>query len=226
MRASCGKQGSFITLAKEVGFPLDFGTKEPYKKTYTTLAQKAISDITVKDSAIEYMQSRGIPEEITRQFGITTRNDKENVLAFPFYDWNGNLTMVKYRNTKFQKGDYGSKEWVSKDTKPILYGIQNVNYENDTLVITEGQIDSLSLTAAGIENALSVPMGKNNFEWINTCWDFLHRFKEIIVFGDNENGQITLVNEISQKLTRHKIKVIKQSDYHGLKDANEILQKY
>lgn len=224
-RSTCGKQGGFITLAKEMEFPLDFGTKEPLQKSYRRLPQVPSREIIIRDSAIDYMNSRGITDTITRKYSITTHKDNQNIICMPFYDWNGELTMIKYRNTKYKKGDSGSKEWVSKDTKPILYGIQNVNYENDTLVITEGQIDSLSLTAAGIENALSVPMGKNNFNWINTCWDFLHRFKKIIVFGDNENGQITLVNEISQKLKRHQVFSIRVSDYQGMKDANDILRK-
>ena len=226
MRSSCGKQGSFYTLAKEVGLPVEFSTKRKSQKTYAKLPQRKISDIAVRDNAIAYLNGRGIPETITRQYGITTRTDKQNILVFPFYDWNGNLTMVKYRNTQYQKGSYGSKEWTSKGTKPILFGIQNVNYENDTLVITEGQIDSLSLTVAGIENAVSVPMGKNNFEWINTCWGFLGKFKEIVVFGDNENGTITLANEISEQLKQHVIKVVRKENYHGCKDANEILQTY
>ena len=225
-RGSCGKQGSFYTLAKEVRFPLDFGTKEPLQKSYRKLPQIPPKEIVVRDSAIDYMGGRGISDTITRKYSITTQKDNKNIICMPFYDWNGELTMIKYRNINFKKGDNGSKEWVSKDTKPILFGIQNINYESDTLVITEGQIDSLSLTAAGIENALSVPMGKNNFNWINTCWDFLQRFKKIVIFGDNENGQITLVNEISQKLKRHQIFSVRISDYQGMKDANDILRKF
>ena len=224
-RSSCGKQGSFITLAREVGFHLDFGTREPITKTYRRLPQIAQQNITIRDGAINYMNSRAISETIIRRYGITTQKDNQNILCMPFYDWNGELTMIKYRNTKCKKGDNGSKEWVSKDTKPILYGIQNVNYDNDTLIITEGQIDSLSLTEAGIENALSVPMGKNNFNWVNTCWDFLQHFKKIIVFGDNENGKITLVDEIARMLKRHQILVIRSSDYQGMKDANDILRQ-
>ena len=225
-RGSCGKKGSFYTLAKEVGFPLDFGTKEPLKKNYKELPQKPISEIVVRDSAIEYMKSRGISEDIIRKYGITTQKDRANVLCMPFYNQNNNLVMVKYRNTTFKKGDKGSKEWVEKDTMPILYGMQFVNYDNPKIIITEGQIDTLSLATAGIENAVSVPMGKNNFEWINTCWDFLQRFDEIVVFGDCENGEVTLAKEISQRLKQHKIRIIKQSDYCGLKDANDILKKY
>ena len=225
-RGSCGKQGNFYTLAKEVNFPLDFGTKEPLPKTYRQLPQVSPKDITIRDGAIDYMNSRKISEPTIRKYGITTQKDNQSIICMPFYDWNGELTMIKYRNTKFKKGDNGSKEWVSKDTKPILYGIQNVNYDNGTLVITEGQIDSLSLTEAGIENALSVPMGKNNFNWVNTCWDFLQHFKKIIVFGDNENGKITLVDEIARMLKRHQILVVRSSDYQGMKDANDILRHF
>ena len=225
MRASCGEQGGFTTLAKKVGFPLDFGTKEPLTKAYKKLPQKPLSEITVRPTAIEYLKKRGISEDIVKQFGITTQKDNQGILLFPFYDWNKNLVMIKYRNLNYQKGN-GGKEWTSKDTKPILFGMQNVNYENDTLIITEGQIDSLSLTTAGIENAVSVPMGKNNFNWINTCWDFLHRFDKIIVFGDNENGEITLVDEISRKLKKHKILTVRPSDYLSCKDANDILMKH
>ena len=97
-RGSCCKQGSFYTLAKGVGFPLDFGTKEPLKKNYKALPQKPISEMVIRDGAIEYLKSRGIPEEITRKYGITTEKDRSNVLCMPFYNQNNNLVMVKYRN--------------------------------------------------------------------------------------------------------------------------------
>ena len=68
--------------------------------------------------------------------------------------------------------------------------------DRETLVITEGQIDSLSLAEAGIKNAVSVPTGARGFTWYQHCADWIDGFREIIVFGDNENGQITLVNEL------------------------------
>lgn len=227
LRGSCNKQGSFITLARDFGFKLDFGTFTPIAKSFKRLPQKPIEEIVVKDEAVQYLKKRGISEDIVKKYGITTQKDNDSVICFPFYDWNGELIMIKYRNTNYKKGiTKGSKEWTSKDTKQLLFGIQNVNFENKTLVITEGQIDSLSLTQAGIENALSVPNGKNAFDWINNCWDFLHRFKEIIIFGDCENGSVSLVDGISKRLKKHKLKVIRTVDYKGEKDANDILIKY
>ena len=227
LRGSCNKQGGFITLARDFGFKLDFGSFTPITKPIRKLPQKPVNEIVVRDKAVEYLKSRGISENIAKKYGITTQKDNDSIICFPFYDWNGELIMIKYRNTLYKKGvTKGCKEWTSKDTKQMLFGIQGVNFENDTLVITEGQLDSLSLTQAGITNAVSVPNGKNAFEWINTCWDFLGRFKEIIVFGDCEGGNISLVDEISKRLKRHKLKVIRTADYQGEKDANDILRKY
>ena len=226
LRGTCGEHGGFVSLAKAFNFPLDFGTQAPMKKEYKRLPQKKLSEIVVRDTAIEYMKSRGISENTVRKFGITAQKDNPDILSIPFFDWNGELTFIKYRNTKYQKGQNGSKEWCEKGAKPILYGIPLVDYSNKTLVITEGQIDSLSLYEAGIPNAVSVPMGKNNYDWINLCWDFLCEFSEIVVFGDHENGEVTLADELNRRLKKHIIKVVKTEDYHGLKDANDIFRQY
>lgn len=57
------------------------------------------------------------------------------------------------------------------------------------------------------------------------CWDFLKKFKTIIVFGDFENGHITLLDELAQRF-EGAVKHVKHEDYKGCKDANEILQQY
>ena len=50
-----------------------------------------------------------------------------------------------------------SKEWCERDCKPILFGMKQCDDAFKQLVITEGQLDSLSVAAAGINNAVSVP---------------------------------------------------------------------
>ncbi|MFR7901549.1 MAG: toprim domain-containing protein [Ruminococcus sp.] len=73
------------------------------------------------------------------------------------------------------------------------------NLDNKTLVLTEGQIDSLSVAESGIENAVSVPNGKNGFTWVPYCWDWLQNFDTLIVFGDRENGRITLLDDMQRR---------------------------
>ena len=145
-------------------------------------------------------------------------------MVFPFRDEHGELQFIKYRNLNFNKDNGGHKEWCEKNCKPILFGMNHCS-EGGRLVITEGQIDSLSCTQAGIENAVSVPTGKNGFTWIPHCWDWIQKFDRIVVFGDCENGMITLAEEIKRRWPM-KVAVVKVEDYKGCKDANEILNEY
>ena len=131
---------------------------------------------------------------------------------------------VKYRKTDFVKGRDRNKEWSEKDTMPILFGMDRCEGK-ERLVITEGQIDSLSLTEAGIQNAVSVPTGAMGFTWLENVWEWINGFAEVIVFGDCEKGKITLVDALSRRLPKP-VKVVRQEDYLGEKDANDILRKY
>lgn len=218
-RSTCDKRGHFVELARDMNFPLDFGyAPRKYKK----LEQK---EIKVRDEAVEYMASRGLSEEVTRRYSITVRSDAKNVLVFPFYDEHGVMVSAKYRKTDFDKNRDKNKEWFEKNTKPVLFGMKQCK-DFTRLIITEGQLDSLTVSDCGISNAVSVPTGANGFTWIDNCFDWVHKFEELIIFGDCEKDKITLVDGISQRFPDKKIKVVRREDYLGEKDANDILRKY
>lgn len=217
-RSGCDRHGHFVQLARDFGYPLDMGDTP---RKYRELPQRPLK---VKEQAVRYLAGRGISREVTERYHISARKDNENVLVFPFYDENHTLRFVKYRKTDFDKERDKNKEWCEKDTMPILFGMDQCQ-DLSRLVITEGQIDSLSLAEAGIPNAVSVPNGARGFTWIENCWDWVSKFPEVVVFGDCERGKITLVDELSRRL-RCKLRVVRQEDYLGEKDANAILQKY
>lgn len=219
-RSSCNKQGHFVELARDFSYPLVFENES--KRIYKPMKQVIVMPTS---KAVKYLEKRGIPKEISKRYRVTTRKDNPAIMVFPFYDENNILTCVKYRNTEFVKGQGGSKEWCSKDTKPILFGMQECK-DKHRLVITEGQIDSLSVTASGIDNAVSVPTGQSGFTWVKFCSDWVNAFDELVVFGDNENGHITLVDGILKHFGSKKIFVVRSEDYLGEKDANDILCKY
>lgn len=230
-RSSCSARGNMITLARDFadrGFDLGRDINVYYNIAGAGTSFKKYKDahrtIEVRDPAIEYLKTRGIPEEITKRYEVTSVEGKDNIIVFPFKDEHGELTFVKYRNSTYKKGDKGNKEWCEKGNyKKILFGMNHCE-DFGTLVITEGQIDSLSCAAAGIKNAVSVPTGKNGFTWKPNCWNWLLKFDEIVVFGDRENGEITLAKEITQFYPK-RVRVVRVADYQGCKDANELLQK-
>ena len=217
-RASCDYHGHFVELARDFGFRLE-DTEE--QKKYRKLPQKPIE---TKPKAIEYLESRGIPAEICIKYNITTQKGKNNILVFPFYDEQKTLQFVKYRKTDFNKNYDKNKEWCEKDTKPILFGMAQCE-DFGRLVITEGQLDSLSLATAGIKNAVSVPTGASGFTWLANCWDWINKFEEIVVFGDYEKGKITLIDILEKRLQK-KVRCVRPEDYLCEKDANDILKKY
>ena len=226
-RGKCGAKGNMITLHKDFNFSLGTEADAYYDdgwKKFRNIHPKTKPE--VREPAVLYMESRGISKAVTERYHITCRKDRPEILVFPFYDENGIMQFVKYRNTQHSKEKGGSKEWCESNCKPILFGMDQCDPEQSkTLVMTEGQIDSLSCTEAGILNAVSVPTGKNGFTWVPYCWDFLQRFNTLIIFGDCERGEITLLTDMAARF-HGKVMHVREEDYRGCKDANDILRKY
>ena len=226
LRASCNAHGNMITLSRDFNFSLGNQVDEYYKsqKRYRRF-KRPEKPIEPLEPAIDYLKKRGISSEIAKKYEITIKQETNYILVFPFYDEKGELQFIKYRKTDFDKEKDKNKEWCEKDCKPILFGMKQCNEKFDRLVLTEGQLDSLSVAEAGIENAVSVPTGANGFTWIPYCWDWLTKFEEIVVFGDCEKGKITLLDDISKRFP-NKVKHVREADYLECKDANEILLKH
>lgn len=87
-----------------------------------------------------------------------------------------------------------------------------------------GNCDALSLYEAGISNVVSVPCGCENFDWVETCYDWLEQFPEIVIFGDNDPPGRKMVRTLAARLGEDRCKTVE--DYpDGCKDANDILLK-
>lgn len=216
-RASCDYHGHFVELARDFGFKLDDEQERKYRK----LPQPKIES---KPKAIEWLEKRGISADVVKRYKITVQKDNDNILVFPFYDEQGVMQFVKYRKMDFDKEKDKNKEWCEKDTMPILFGMAQCE-DFSRLVITEGQIDSLSVASCGIKNAVSVPTGALGFTWLANCWDWINKFEEIVVFGDYEKGKITLIETLEKRI-QGKVKCVRCGDYLCEKDANDILRKY
>lgn len=228
LRSGCGVTGNLVILSKDFDFSLGTEVDEyyrPQRKHKTFGKRNPEKPIQPRPKAVEYLAGRGISEEVARKYEITTRKDADNILVFPFYDDKGNMSFIKYRKTDFDKSKDNNKEWCEAGGRPILFGMNQCNLENKTLIVTEGQIDSLSVATAGFENAVSIPTGARGFTFIPYCWDWMCQFNRIIIFGDLENGSMSLLDDFRRRF-QEKVSNVRPEDYQGCKDANEILQKY
>ena len=238
MRGSCKKKkGNFKDLWDffgETHYNIEsygqVGQMVTKKKTYDKPDENKFNEVT--EEIITYFGTRKISEQTVREWRIMS--DEKGNIVFPFY-WDGVLTYVKYRlPRKVKKEEKVAKEWQMANTKPILFGMDNVSY-NKPLVICEGEIDAMSLYEAGVSNVVSVPSGCNNFEWVDICYDWLNQFNQIILFGDSDEPGQEMVSVLSKRLGEDRCMipneypelVYKGEDYGRIcKDANEILYVY
>ena len=228
LRASCGAKGNMLTLARDFGFSLGRNVDEYYNSVRRFKNLRKFPTPTPKSEAVRYMESRGISQAITESYKVTVSKDDPNIIIFLFYDEKGALQLIKYRKTNFDPDKDNNKEWCMADCKPILFGMDHCDAgKSETLVMTEGQIDSLSVAEAydGNVNVVSVPFGKNGFTWVPYCWDFLCQFQTLVVFGDYEHDEITLLDEM-QKRFPGRVLHVDPANYRDCKDANDLLRKY
>ena len=64
-RASCGAKGNMLTLHRDFGFDLGTGVRE-YERPSFTWRRFKTKQIVPTDPAIAYLESRGIPAEVTK----------------------------------------------------------------------------------------------------------------------------------------------------------------
>ena len=217
LRASCDAHGHFVELARDFDFPLG-GSAVSYRPLAEPTEKKPLSE-----EALRYFAERGIESRVVARYGVYLHGSRADTLVFPCCDQDGTLRTVKYRDMNYKKG-CGAKEWFERGTMPVLFGM-NLCKGRDRLIITEGQIDAMSLAQAGIKNAVSVPGGMGNFRWWEPCAEWVNSFREIVVFGDWENGRMTLLEEILRR-AKTAVKAVRRQDYLCEKDANDILVRY
>lgn len=234
-RASCPLPHlNFFQLCREVGYTVPNVSAKYYKPK-----QIKPQEINTSQLAVNYLALRGISKNAVQKYCITSYKQNPELIVFPFYDNNGICCLYKLRHTKPKPENYSgewAKEFVLKfddmtqedKFKPVLFGMLQCDPSFDnTLIITEGQIDTLAVATAGYKNVVSVPYGKSSFGWVKICKPWIdENFKKIIVFGDHENNEITLYQDVKERFPEHFVVHIAENDYLDCKDADELLIKY
>lgn len=222
-RGSCGKRGRFEELAEHFHEKVTSTRRVSEKKQQSwVLPDTKLSPCTEK--IYQYFESRKISRKTVDAFKI--QSDPDGMIVFPFYE-NGVNVFEKFRRPwKPTENEKKMKEWRFPGAKPILFGMDMCVFSK-SLCICEGQIDAMSLYEAGIQNVVSVPSGCDDTAWVEHCWDWLEKFKTIILFGDNDEPGRKMVQTLVKRLDESRCKIVE--DYPNnpsgsqCKDANEIL---
>lgn len=168
-----------------------------------------------KAGALEWLKSRGLTDKTIADFKIAEQaTEGKTYCVFPYLR-DGVLINYKMRNIA-EKRDMRQ----AGGAEPCLFGWHLIDPKTRVIAITEGEIDAMSLHQCGIP-ALSVNAGAGNHQWIESDWDRLERFSEILVFFDNDEAGNKGASEIIARLGTDRCKRVRLPT----KDANEWLMQ-
>lgn len=175
-----------------------------------------IKMVELSANGIEYMGKRKITKETLEAWKVkeTIYNNEPNYVFQYFLD--GQLEYVSYR-VQHKANQSSEKGGCEKNTRSILWGMDHID-KTKPIIITEGQIDAMSIYQSGYKNVVSLPAGANNMKWIDHCWEWLQDCQEFILWKDNDQAGNKCEEAIKSRLKN--VKVIYSED---CKDANELL---
>lgn len=139
-------------------------------------------------------------------------------VAFP-YRRSGEVYAAKFRSE--------DKKWSS--TAGVTRGLFNVDAlstdHDQPIVITEGEIDCLSVIQSGFGRCVSLPDGwteqGNKTESLLDAEDALRKSPFVIVAGDNDAAGESLPRAVANILKGHDVRAVTWPE--GCKDANDVL---
>lgn len=188
--------------------------KKPQKQ-FTRPARPA-NTTTPKAETLDYLLKRKLTKETISAYKIAQHDGH---ILFPYLR-NGELIMHKHLKLERENGK--KVTWVSKDSEPCLFGWQAIPERARQVIITEGEIDAMSMHQYGWP-ALSLPFGAGSgakHSWIEYEWESLERFERIYLAFDNDSeGDIAKI-DVAKRLGLHRCHIVDLP----FKDANECLQ--
>jgi len=173
------------------------------------------------DKVIKYLESRKISQATIRLNNLVSSGmefiaDNE-VMTIQFNYWrNSELINIKYRDLK--------KHFkMFKNAELIFYNLDSIQ-DQTTVIITEGEIDCLSLLEVEFKSVVSVPNGSGaSMDFIESCIDDFTGIDKIILATDQDESGFRLRDELAR---RFGIERCYKVDFRECKDANEFLVKY
>lgn len=192
-----------------------------YSKGGSTMAQAPakVSNL-VGEGYIESLPHRNITDDTCQKYNYQIREHSGTSYEIAnYYDVDNRLVAQKIRNP-----DTKEFSWKGDASAVTFYGSNLVSPGGPMLVITEGEIDAMSVYQAFHSKypALSIPNGaataKKTFE---KNVEFLNTFDKVVIFFDNDDPGQEAARAAADVLEPGKVYFASLSEY---KDANDALK--
>lgn len=135
---------------------------------------------------LEWLEKeRCISEEVATEAGLYFRGPLSGSLVMPVYDLKGTFLFNKYRRSPLRSA--GPKYYYEGGASAALYGAETLKEltSHSTVVVTEGELDSLALRTINI-NAVSSTGGAGTFkeDWV----PLLEGYNTVLLFDGDMAG--------------------------------------
>jgi len=204
--------------------------------SYMAQPARTLSEVTVlsEDGLSYLLTQRGISHATANEAGLFESKvwvrevgEETTCVGFPYFDERGVRTGAKLRSIK-------AKGFTAQGAARNFFGIERL-IPNEPIVICEGEMDALSVTEAGMPNAMSVPHGAppvpksgtksdSNDKRLECVWnarDLLEAAPKVIIAVDSDGPGDALAEELARRIGKAKCWRVRWPE--GVKDANEFL---
>ena len=195
--------------------PHRYGSADREQKVSANLRRTMLSPCC----PISDLTSRKLKRETLNRFGyfIGTNKFGAKVQVAPYYR-NGELVAQHVR------GKDKNFSWIGTTGHLELFGQHRCRGKGQLLVITEGEINAMSVAQAfpGVD-VVSLPNGADSaHRYIEQNLQFVEGYEEVVLMFDNDAPGRKAVDAVAPLLTPGKAKVVGWSD--DVKDANDLLK--
>ena len=230
IHAGCPKCGSSDALSYKEGddFGYCFSCGSSSKLDGSTTVHKE-QNVTVSLSTIETFEVRGhrdrqITKQVMEAFNVKCSYNEQGEIDSYFYPYKSSTgEIVAYKERQLPK-----KFLVHGDfSKSVGFFGPAEGPSGPRLVITEGELDALSVAQAQIQHSgkiwpvISLASASQIKVMINHM-DYLRKFKEVVLWMDNDEAGKKAEAELAKIVGFDKVKVVR----HTEKDASDALVKH
>lgn len=195
------------------------------RKIYTRPSvgeKKEIAKLDERSAVLRYLEDeRCLPEKNLLEYKVFSRKDDKGYV-FCYYEGEdfGHENIVMLKTVFLERNEKGKKKsFITRDSEPVLFGKGAIPKNCETLIITAGELDAVSWSVYG-HPAVSIPMGIQNNNWIESDFEWLERFQTIYINYDSDPKEQEAARALADRLGLERCMNIDLGSY---KDANNML---
>lgn len=203
-------------------FQLPSSPKLSKEKSISTPNSNHVSLAEVSEFRSRGFIDRGVTREICEFFGVKVSMDANNNIACHYYPYQNANKGISYKQRVV-----ATKEFFWVGPSGDLFGIEKFQSGGKRLIITEGEIDALSVAQALMDKYKQIyPVisltSATGTDKLLTHREWIRSFEEVVLWMDADDAGATALEKAQRIIGVDKVKIVKSPE--GCKDANDVLR--